>query len=282
MARLPLLLALLLAACDGAPFAPEYPASLPEPAPAEDAAAGRMPTTEVSAQDAAPDTTAAPRRLIRRATLRLRVDDYREARAEVGTLAERFGAYVGGEQEHRYPGRIENTLTLRVEADRFEPMMEALLAVGREVNYRTVEVEDVTRQFVDLEARLGARHAVAERLTALLQRADTVEEILAVQTQLAEVQEEIEAAEGQLRILRNQVALSTITLTLFEESATGVAAGSPFLTRIGDALAMGWEGVQELAVAIVALWPVWVLAALLVPLYRRYERRRKARRPAEA
>src|SRR5690606_33897713 len=132
----------------------------------------------------------------------------------------------------------------------------------------------------DLEARLRARRAVAERLTELLARADTVEEILAVQTQLAQVQEEIASAEGQLRYLRNQVALSTITLTIFEESATGVASGSPFFTRIGDAFAVGWEGVQELAVGLVALWPLWALLALLVPLYRRHVRHRAARKAA--
>src|SRR5690606_6600983 len=256
------LLALLLAACGGGSYDAERPAMAPEPAPVEDAAAGRTPATEVSAQDVAPDAAAAEPLLIRRSTLRLRVDDYAEAQAEVAALADRFGAYVGGEQEHRSPGRIENTLTLRVEAAQFEPLMEALLAVGREVDFRTVEVEDVTRQYVDLEARLRARRAVAERLTELLARADTVEEILAVQTQLAQVQEEIESAEGQLRYLRNQVALSTITLTIFEESATGVASGSPFFTRIGDAFAVGWEGVQELAVGLVALWPLWALLAL--------------------
>jgi hypothetical protein len=250
--------------------------------PEESGAAGAdgLPVTPTAAQDAAPDTAAA-RMLIRRATVRLRVDDYAEARAEVTALVARHGGYVGGEQEHRDPGRVENTLTLRVAAAQFEPLMEALLAVGREVDFRSVEVEDVTRQYVDLEARLRARRAVAERLTALLQRADTVEEILAVQTQLAAVQEEIESAEGQLRYLRNQIALSTITLTIFEESATGVAAGSPFGSQLGDAFAAGWEGVQALVLAAVALWPLWILAALFVPLLRRLERRRKARRAAQ-
>jgi hypothetical protein len=277
-----LLLALLIAACEGSPDrSAEAPAVADfDQAGAEEAPAA-PPTANTAAQDAPPDTTA-PRYLIRRAALRLRVDDYAGARTEVTTLATRFDAYVGGEQEHRYPGRIENTLTLRVPAERFDPLMEALVAVGEEVDFRTVETEDVTRQYVDLEARLGARRAVAERLTALLERADTVEEVLAVQMQLAAVQEQIEAAEAELRYLRNQVSLSTITVTIFEESATGVAAGSPFFTRIGDAFETGWEGVKELVVGLVALWPLWVLVALFVPLYRRMERRRKARRAAAA
>jgi hypothetical protein len=279
-------LALLAAACGGnadrsaeAPIQADYGAaeSAPPPTPPD-----RLPLAQAAqTQPPAPDTAAA-RHLIRRASLRLRVDDYAEARTEVTALVGRFEAYVAGEQEQRYPERVENTLTLRVPAARFDGLMEALLAVGDEVDARTVEVEDVTRQYVDLEARLRARRAVADRLAVLLARANSVEDVLAVQTQLAQVQEQIEAAEAELRYLRNQVSLSTITLTLFEESATGVLAGPSFLSRVGDAFETGWDGVKELVVAAVALWPLWVLVALSVPVVRRLERRRKARRAAAA
>jgi hypothetical protein len=289
MARSLFLLTLLLAACGGGSAdrgleVVDYNAveSPPAPAPesAADGALGAAPARQAALQGTTPDTAATPRHLIRRASLRLRVDDYAEARTEVTGLVGRFGAYVAGEQEQRYPERVENTLTIRVPAARFDGLMEALLAVGDEVDARSVEVEDVTRQYVDLEARLGARRAVAERLTALLARANSVEDVLAVQTQLAQVQEGIEAAEAELRYLRNQVSLSTITLTLFEESATGVLAGPSFLSRLGDAFEAGWNGVKELALATVALWPLWVLVALAVPVARRLERRRKARRVA--
>ncbi len=280
MARSLLLLALLLAACGGGSAdesaeAPSMADGAVEMDQQAQTAADRLPVTP-TAQNTAPDSAAA-RHLIRRATLRLRVGDYARALTEVAATSRRFGAYVGGEQELRSPGLVENTLTLRVEAARFEALMEALLALGEEVDFRNVEVEDVTRQYVDLEARLGARRAVAERLTALLARANTVEDVLAVQVQLAAVQEQIEAAEAELRYLRNQVALSTITLTIFEESATGLVAGPTFPTRLGRALNVGWDGLIELLVAVVALWPVWLIGALLWPLWRRLERRRKAR-----
>ncbi len=281
MARLFLFLALALAGCNASPDrSMEAPSMAGEAFDrADESAPSPAPTTpaafQADADDVAPDDPAA-RHLIRRATLRLRVDDYPDARAEVAALAERFDAYIGGEEERRYPGRIENTLTLRVEAARFEALMEALVALGDEVDARTVAVEDVTRQYVDLEARLAARRAVADRLTTLLARANSVTDVLAVQTQLAEVQEEIEAAEAQLRYLRNQVALSTITLTLFEESSTGVLAGPSFVSRLGRAFAAGWDGVIEVLVGVVVLWPLWVLGVAAVLLYRRLRRRKAA------
>jgi hypothetical protein len=233
-----------------------------------------------TAQDQTSDPTPEPdeQRLIRRAEVRLRVDDYTDARERVGALVQQFDGYLGDEREQRYPSRIENTLTIRVDAGRFDSLMSALLAVGEEIDFRNVTVEDVTRQYVDLEARLRARRAVEVRYTELLARANDIEAILAIERQLAEVREQIESAEGQLRYLSNQVALSTITLTLFEESSTGLVAGPTFFSRIGNAFEAGWESVLEGLIALVVLWPLWVLIAVSIPLLRRLNRRLVTRR----
>lgn len=277
MARFTLLAALLLVGCQsGSDYSMEAPDYADESyAIAEEQAASPARQVATSSQVDLSQESQPERQLIRRATLRLRVDDYGEARAAVTHLAEEADAYIGGEEERRYPGRIENTITIRVRADRFETLMDAFVALGIEVDSRTVEVEDVTRQYVDLEARLGTRRAVAERMQTLLGRAGSISDILAVQTQLAQVQEEIDAAEGQLRYLRNQVSLSTITLTLFEESSTGLVSGPTFLSRIGRAFESGWEGALGLLLVAVALWPFWVLLAAAVVLVRRFRRRRR-------
>ncbi len=240
-----------------------------------------VPAAQNQAPDPGPDPATEQRRLIRRAEVRLRVDDYAEAREDVGTLVDQFDGYIGDEAEQRYPSRIENTLTIRIDAARFDSLMAALLEVGDEIDFRNVTTEDVTRQYVDLEARLNARRAVEERYKAILSQADDIEEILAVEQRLAQTREEIESAEGQLRFLSNQVSLSTITLTLFEESNTGLIAGPSFIGRIGDAIGTGWDAVLEMLIAIVALWPLWVLIALGIPLFRRFNRRMVARRKAK-
>ena len=130
---------------------------------------------------AARDTPApAPRVLIRTADLRLRVRDYDDARRAVAATARRMGAFVAGEAEQRLPYEVTNTLTLRVEAARFDTLMEALAALGEEVVERRVSVDDVTEQAVDLESRLRARRAVEARFVevALPDERDGVGQIL--------------------------------------------------------------------------------------------------------
>ena len=223
---------------------------------------------------AARDTPApAPRVLIRTADLRLRVRDYDDARRAVAATARRMGAFVAGEAEQRLPYEVTNTLTLRVEAARFDTLMEALAALGEEVVERRVSVDDVTEQAVDLESRLRARRAVEARYVEILGRSGTIEDVLAVEARLAETREAIELAEGQLRGLRDRVALSTITLTISEESPTGITDGPGFFSRLGAAFGTGWDGLLGLVVGLVALWPLALIVPLVVWLWRRLRRR---------
>lgn len=233
-----------------------------------------------AAPDATPDaaTPTAPasaRVFIRDADLRLRVDDYDAARRAALAAAQSARAVVAGEAEQRYAYSVTNTLTIRVEAARFDSLMEALAAIGKEVVERRVTVEDVTAQNADLEARLRARRAVEARYLDILGRAGRVEDVLAVERQLAETREAIEVAEGQMRGLRDRVSLSTITLTLSEESATGITDGPGFVSRLADAFGTGWDVFLGLLVGLVALWPLLFLVPLGVWAWRAIRRRRR-------
>jgi hypothetical protein len=218
------------------------------------------------------------RRLIRTGEVGLVVDDVAAARREVATAARRAGGLVSGESENRHGERTEVRLTLRIPAARFDEVLDALTADGDAVAYRNVRVEDVTEVMVDVEARLRARRAVLDRYLQILARADEVGEILAVESKVAETQEAIEAAEGQLRALRDRVGLSTLEVTISDGEAGALAGGPPFLRRLGDAFEAGLAGVADLALAVVALWPLWLVGTALFFALRPALRRRRVRR----
>ena len=247
-----LLLALAAAACQGETTS--Y-ADAVEVVELEETAA---PTVQPASQTVRPAPVDAPadRLLVRTASLTLRADDHAEAVAQARALAAAADGFVGDEQSQRYAGRVETTLTIRAPASRFDTLMAALAALPGEVESRSVSVDDVTRQVADVEARLRARRAAEDQFVAILGRAGSIEDVLAVQTQLQRVREEIESAEAQLRAVRDQLALSTIRLTVFEASAAGITAGPGFFARAGRAAAAGWNGLLELVLALVAVWPL--------------------------
>ena len=242
-----------------------------------DLAAGEAVSVEQTSV-AAPRRQVQPR-LIKTADVRVEVEDYAVARAEVGAVAERYEAYVASEEERRLPSRIQNTLSLRVPADRFDDALGDLVQIATDVETRTVEVRDVTEEFVDVQARLRARRAVEARYLDLLEQASTVEDILRVEQSLQSVREEVEQAEGRLNYLENRIGFSTITLHLYEPIPGGaIASGPGFFEQAARAFANGWGGLKLLALGLINLWPLLLLAALAALAARAYRQRRRTAR----
>jgi cell division septum initiation protein DivIVA len=162
---------------------------------------------------------AAGRSIIRTGEVRLRVDDFETARANLTAAVEARGGYVSDStkdvndrgEESWTAGR----LVLRVPAENFSGTMTAVESEGRVLGSST-STQDVTEQVVDLQARLENLRAERERLRELYQRANDTEDVLAVERRLSEVQTEIERTEARLQSLERRVAYSTITVEMRE------------------------------------------------------------------
>ena len=122
----------------------------------------------------------------------------------------------------------------------------------------------------DLDARIAnKRRLEAELLTLLDERDGQLKDVIAVKQELSSVREEIERMEGRLRFLRDQVALTTITITAREDRNYTPQQAPTFALRIGGAwvgslLAMREAG-ENLVIAAVAFAP-WGLAACVVAI----------------
>lgn len=115
--------------------------------------------------------------------------------------------------------RSDTAITIRVPRERFEDALKQVEKTG-DVVHRDVQAEDVTDQFVDLDARLRNAQAMRDRLQELLKKA-TTKEALEIEIQLERVMGEIEAMQGKLKLLKDKIAFSMITVTF---AARGEAA----------------------------------------------------------
>jgi len=169
---------------------------------------------------AATDGAAATgRSIIRTGEVRLRVDDYETAHANLTAAVEARGGYVSDSNKQVHD-RAEGAWTsgrivLRVPAENFAETMTTVENEGRVLESST-STEDVTDQVVDLQARLENLRAERERLRTLYERANDTEDVLAVERRLSEVQTEIERTEARLQNLQRQVAYSTVTVEMTE------------------------------------------------------------------
>ncbi len=172
---------------------------------------------------------------------------------DVMDIAEAHGGYV---LESETKGAGAGSLTLRIPAARFDDAIVAVRALG-EVTASHMSGEDITAEYVDLQARLTILEARRDVLLSLMTQATTIPQTITVQNALDGVQLKIEQIQGQLRFFDKQVAESTLKVELREEGVKEELVqeeeeiGNPSLSRALDRSIQGFFGV--LATVIVGL-----------------------------
>jgi len=153
-------------------------------------------------------------------------------------------------------------ITVRVPADGLQSLVDQLSGLG-EVTASSVNRQDVTAVTLDLEARVEAAQASVDRLTELMAQAGNLSDLIAAESALAERQATLESYQQQLKYYDEQVAFSTLTVTLSEPVETVEADPTGF----GDGLAAGWNGLvatlNGIVIAIGFLLP-WLLVIAVI------------------
>lgn len=157
------------------------------------------------------------RMLIWKAHISLEVGSVSNAVAKATALVERQGGFLETKSDH---GEESADVTFRIPAGVFQSALAGLETLGR-VTYRHVEGEDVTEQYVDIDARLKNKIVLRDRLKQLLDKAVEVKDILAIETELNRVQGDIDSMEARIKALKGQVDYATVTLRLERKSIPG-------------------------------------------------------------
>jgi hypothetical protein len=200
--------------------------------------------------------------VIKTARVELEVDrgEVRGAADRAAAVAERWGGLVVSlsvEGERATSAAV----VVRVPADRFGRAVTDLRDIGRPVG-ESIDTEDVSRELVDLDARL--RNLVAQEgvLLGLMNEATTVAATIQVQRVLGDTQSQIERLRGQIRYLSDRVAMATIAVDVRASGAEPAAAPGPIRKAFGDAADAALTVVAAVIVAVGAALPVVALAAL--------------------
>jgi len=185
--------------------------------------------------------------IVHTAALTLTTKDFNQARTRLDEILKRHHGYVG-ELNVTTPAGAESTFTatLRVPADQLEATLADLKALGH-VESETQGGQEVTAQYVDLEARLSNARHTEERLTDLLrQRTGKLSDVLAVETEIARVRGEIEQMEAEKKNLANQVTFATITATVTENYQAQLQVVPPTtFGRLRNAAVEGYRDMVE-------------------------------------
>ncbi len=236
----------------------------------------KKPSTPSQTPDSKPDWN---KKIIKTGTLNVEVKEYTKFNQLVHAAATQFGGYIADEQQTETEYKIENTITVKIPVDQFQSAVDHLTTGDGRINEKKISSEDVTTQYVDTKARLEAKKQVRLRYLDLLKQAKNMEEILQVQSEINEIQEEIESAAGRINYLSNASAMSTIHLTFYQilNSTAADPPGSSLWEKVKSAFLTGWNGVGDVLIGLVYIWPLLLIGVVVAVLFKRLATKKHAR-----
>jgi anti-sigma factor RsiW len=214
--------------------------------------------------------------IIRTAQLSLITKEFDKARSNLEAILKRHRGYLGELKAGGSTGSGRTlTATLRVPADQLDATLTEVKTLGR-VESESQSGQDVTSQYVDLQARLSNARNTEQRLTDLLRnRTGKLSDVLEVEQALDRVRGEIEQMEAERKNMSNQVSYATLNATIAEDYKAQLQVVPPSTsTRLSNAAVEGYrsmaDGVVSLALFLLSNGPSLLLWGALLFLPARF------------
>ena len=157
-------------------------------------------------------------------------------------------------------------ITARVPSDKLDDFIAFLEKDTNEV-YKSINISNVTLQYMDIESRKKSLEVEQDRLWELMEKAENVDAIVTIEARLSEVRYELENLTSQLKYYDNQVDYSTVTINLAEVKDYRTRTDAGIATRISTGFVKTLKNIKrfftELLIGFVVSIPVIILIAAL-------------------
>jgi hypothetical protein len=235
---------------------------------------------EISLKKSVDQTNNTPieQKIIKTGNLSFETTDIEQTFQLIQTQVKQLNGYIQNDRTSRYGERYERSLSVRIPVTRFESFVDTLEQHVKVFDQKEINAQDVTEEFVDLQARLKAKRALEERYLQLLAKANNIKDMLEIERQLAQIREEIEAREGRLKYLEKQVAFSTLHISFYEMVSVKHAPSQSYFNRMGRALSGGFNGLGEFFLLMLRLWPMWLIGIGLLIFVRKRMKSKKMKK----
>jgi predicted transcriptional regulator len=221
------------------------------------------------------------RMIIKTGRLNLVVKDVLDTAKKIGKFAEENGGWVVSSNISEYEKVPSGSITVRVPAEKFDEAKEYFRSLAVKVTNESVQSQDITEEYVDLQSKLRNLEATEAQLLEIMKRSGTVNEILQVYRELANVRQQIEQIKGKMQYLEQSVRMSSITVNLaLSEELLPIPPSEKWKPKY--VLLQSWKNVinfwKEFSYFLIKLtvWAqVWVPALIIIWFVRKVLKKRK-------
>ncbi|HBA70417.1 MAG TPA: DUF4349 domain-containing protein [Lachnospiraceae bacterium] len=232
------------------------------------------------------DLVASNRKLIKTVYMDVETSSFDELFSNVEGRVKALGGYIENMNAYNGNGRNGNSskhanLTIRIPKEALDQFVTEVSEYSNVIS-RSEDTQDVTMQYVDLESHKKALQTEQERLLALLESAESMEDIIAIEQRLSEIRYEMESMESQLRTYDNLVDYSTVNLNIEEVEELTPVREETAMQQMTNGFASSFrsliKGIRNFLIWLVICLPyfifIGIIAALVIWLIRILKKKR--------
>lgn len=202
-------------------------------------------------------------KIIKNGNLRFETDNLETTYEQIKIAVKKGKAFIQNDSEGKDYGTIYRRITVRIPNQNFDSFIKDISTGVTYFDNKEISSEDVTEQYIDIDARLKAKKKLENRYLELLAKATKISEMLAIEAQLSAIREEIEAKEGQLRYMQNKISLSTITVEFYKTIAEEKGVTISYGAKVWNAVKSGFYTISSFFLGLLEVWPFIIIAVAL-------------------
>lgn len=212
-------------------------------------------------------------KIIKTSQISLEVGNVTSTLDPIRNIATAHGGYLGSlSVTSQYGDRLYAVLTLRVPAREFDSVVAEIKPLGT-LKSELLNADDVTEEYVDLQAQRTALASQLAQYNRIMERAENVSEILEVQVQIERVQVELDRIDGRLKYLDNRVDYATVTVTLQEHEPVGGGKSYSIVSVFNQGIAGFLAVTSGLIIILISTIPLIILGVIAYLVYRWWRKR---------
>ena len=230
-----------------------------------------------------------PEKVITNVYLTLETLEFEATTNQLGQLISKYNGFVENSNiysNHHVGDKIlkNGQYTVRIPKENVEPFMKDTQGIGNLVSQNT-SIQDITKQYYDTESRLNVLKIKEERILALLEKADKIEDVIAIENQLSDIIYQKENLTKSILDMDDKVSYSTVSLNIseVEKLTNGVTKETSFATKLAnawkDSLYFFKIGIEQFIISAIFVLPyLFLIAPFAFIAYKVIQKKNKSNR----
>ena len=201
-------------------------------------------------------------KIIKNGNMSFEVAHLKDSKSRVDSILSSLDAYYENETYHSSTYSSSYVLKIRIPAQRFEELITSLEDGTGKLTVKNLTANDVTERYIDLKIKIDNNLAFLKRYNALLNKANTIEDMLEIQDKIRALESQINSLKGNLKYLNDKASYSSLNLTLLTKTEKVIVKAN-FGTEILESMKVGLNGFKYFVLALVRIWPFILLGVLI-------------------